>query len=198
MVENEVARGLFAALSLGHSWARKNISSLIQWARTAAASLGTDWIFSVNLSIFLLMVVLLIIVLCVIIFDPLQAHNWLLICYSKVALSYRVIIVQAICSSAPSRLSIRIPLSVALWNRHGREYQTVGKRQTHKSSCSSVTSCWAHPGAWKKYRSITQSSLVSDLWASLSRNLISACCYKCGYYLIFASVFQWGSTGSVR
>lgn len=160
MVENEVAGGLFAALSLGHGWAKKNISSLIQWARTAAGSLGTDWKFSVNLSIFLFMVVLVIIVLRLIIFDPLQTHNWLLICYSKVAQSYRVIIVQSMCSGAPSRLSIQISLSAALWNRHGREYQTGGKKQTHKSSCSSLTSCWAHPGAWTSVSKIQINNTV--------------------------------------
>lgn len=107
MLENEVAGGLFSAHSPGHRWARKNISSLIQWTSTAAASLGSGWKFGVNLCIFLfIVVVVVVIMLHLILSDFLQTHNWLVICYSRIARSYRLIIVRVICSgAAPPRLA---------------------------------------------------------------------------------------------
>lgn len=156
MLENEVAGVMFPACSPEHGWARKNMSSLIQKTSTAVASLGSGWTLSVNLSILLLM-------LCCVWFfsNPLQTQTRLLICYSKYARCYRVIIVWVICSCALPRLaSVCSSLSAAHWNRHGREYQTGGKKQTHKSSCSSLTSRWAQPGAWASVSQIRINNTV--------------------------------------
>lgn len=136
----------FSACSPEHGWARKNISSLIQWASTAAASLGSGWKFGANLSIFVFMVVF---VSCLILSNPfanaqLIAH---LLFQSCTGLRGNYSAGDMQWCSASHRLGMRISLSAAPWNRHGREYQTAREETAHKSSCSLLTSCWVQPGA---------------------------------------------------
>lgn len=175
MLENEVAGGLFSARSPGARRSQKEHFRFNSVSQHCSSLFGIClkilvWIFA---SSFFIVVVVVVVVLHLILSDLLQTHNWLVICYSRVAQSCRVIIVHTICSGAPPRLSMRISLSAAPWNRRGWEYQTGGKRQAHKSSCSSLTSHWAcsqvHGPLFHKYGSITQSSLVSGLQAGLSR-----------------------------
>lgn len=171
MPGNEVAGGIFSASSPGHGWARKNISSLIQWASTAAASLGSGWKFGANLSIFVFMVVF---VSCVILSNPLQMHNWLLIYYSKVAQGCGVIIVRVICSGAPPHIA---SVCGSLCQRlPGTGMDGNIKQQGKKQHIRAAAVYWRHAEPsqvhrpqFHKYGSITQSSLVSGLQARLCR-----------------------------
>lgn len=109
---------------------------------------------------------------CIWFFPTLCKHSWLLICYSKVAQSYGVIIVWVICSGAPPRLSMRslcqrLPgigmdrnIKQEGRNRHMRA-AAVHWRHTEPSQ--------VHELQIHNYGSITQSCLVSGLQAHLSR-----------------------------